>query len=127
MGVIWEPTLFQIHMTCRVLFEDGFMSEPSRILEGIPLHEIKGSLMFEAPGYPAVLVIGFSALEYLDCMYPGRCKEAAAEDPFGRPCVEVTAPNALAVDGIQPVMFAAPVFNTPHGGLLEALAKRRLA
>lgn len=112
LGVLWEPTLLPTHFQCSVLFKDGFISASSRVLEARTFHGLKGSYCFEAPGYPSVLCIGEAIVELLDAMYPGRAKESAVVDPFGRPCVEVKAPNMIAMDGIQPLKFVTPVFRT---------------
>lgn len=114
LGVIWEPMLFPTHFQCAVLFKDGFSSALSRVLEARTFHGLKGSWCFEAPGYPGVLCIGEPVIELLDGMYPGRAKESAGVDPFGRPCVEVKAPNMNAVDGVSPVGFVKPLFRTPN-------------
>lgn len=127
LGVLWAPTLFPTHYQCAVLFKDGFLSADSRILEARTFNGLKSSSIFEAPGYPSVLCIGESLVELLDAMYPGRVKEAAVIDPFGRICVEAKAANALAIDGVQPVLFTPPVFRIPTNteDPREALSKRR--
>lgn len=126
LGVLWDPTLLPTHFQCSVLFKDGFISASSRVLEARTFHGLKGSQCFEAPGYPSVLCIGGVVVELLDAMYPGRAKESAVVDPFGRPCVEAKAASMLAMDGVQPLVFVSPVFRTQIiEDPLVILSKRR--
>lgn len=127
LGILWAPTLLPSHFQCAVLFKDGFVSADSRVLEGRTFNGLKGSLCYEAPGYASVLCIGEPLVEVLDAMYPGRVKEVAALDPFGRICVEAKAPSMIAIDGVQPLEFMPPVFRTPNitEDPREVLSRRR--
>lgn len=129
LGILWAPTLLPSHFQCAVIFKDGLSSALSRVLEARMFNGLKGATCYEAPGYPSVLFIGEPVIELLDAMYPGRPKEAAGIDPFGRVCIEAKATNMLAVDGIQAVEFVTPVFSNPliTEDPREVLSKRRTA
>jgi hypothetical protein len=129
LGVLWEPTLLPSHFQCAVVFKDGLVSASSRVLEARLFNGLKGATCYEAPGYPSVLFVGEPVIELLDAMYPGRPKEAAGIDPFGRVCIEAKAPNMNAVDGVSAVEFVAPVFRNPHiiEDPREVLSRRRIA
>ena len=112
LGVLWVPSTLPTHFFARVAFMSGVLSAPSRLLEPVNpfAHGFTKSLIFAAPGFPSVLIIGDAAIELLDRRFEGRVKEAAGEDPFGRPCVEALATLGSVLE--TGTKFAPPVFDT---------------